>query len=247
MECIAAARPTLPESLNDRAQDNWELLFGISEAAGGHWPRKAREAALALSAIKNEPATSGEELLRDIQAIFADKAAGCIASVDLVAALVEMSDRPWPEANRGKPITQGWLARKLDGFKVKPKKLRFGAKTPWGYERESLADAFSRYLQPPQTGTPEQPNKINNVEENKSGTLGGDVPLLKSANLSKSLDCSGVPVSNSLFSGNRTHGNAAPSFHDRQQWRDGGPKQNASPEVAEHRAPKPSRRWGIDL
>lgn len=34
-EAVRAARPKLPEQLNDRAQDNWEPLMAIAEAAGG--------------------------------------------------------------------------------------------------------------------------------------------------------------------------------------------------------------------
>ena len=30
---------------------------------------------------------------------------------DLVELLCEMKDRPWPEAQRGKPISERWLAR----------------------------------------------------------------------------------------------------------------------------------------
>ncbi len=40
------ARPLLPDSLNDRAQDNWEPLLAIADNAGSDWPRLAREAAL---------------------------------------------------------------------------------------------------------------------------------------------------------------------------------------------------------
>jgi Protein of unknown function (DUF3631) len=62
MPTIAEARPTLPEELNDRAQDNWELLLAIADAAGGHWPQKARQAALALSGEKEEPALEHPEM-----------------------------------------------------------------------------------------------------------------------------------------------------------------------------------------
>ena len=37
---VQRARPSLPKALNDRAQDNWEPLFAISESVGGHWPEQ---------------------------------------------------------------------------------------------------------------------------------------------------------------------------------------------------------------
>ena len=48
-EKIRAARPSMPDGLHDRAQDNWEPLFAIADLAGGEWPDLARKAALALS------------------------------------------------------------------------------------------------------------------------------------------------------------------------------------------------------
>lgn len=48
-EAIRAARPSMPEGLHDRAQDNWEPLLAIADLAGGPWPEQARAAALALS------------------------------------------------------------------------------------------------------------------------------------------------------------------------------------------------------
>jgi Protein of unknown function (DUF3631) len=119
MAKIAEARPELPEALNDRAQDNWEPLLAIADVAGGPWPQKAREAALALSGTKDEPASLGEELLRDIRNVFTEKAVERIAGADLVTALVAKDERPWGEANRGKPVTQAWLARRLNQFTQK--------------------------------------------------------------------------------------------------------------------------------
>ena len=41
--------PPPPAALNDRAADSWEPLFAIAEAAGGEWPERARQAAVALA------------------------------------------------------------------------------------------------------------------------------------------------------------------------------------------------------
>jgi hypothetical protein len=37
---VARARPKMPESLNDRAQDNWRGLLAIADALGGEWPQQ---------------------------------------------------------------------------------------------------------------------------------------------------------------------------------------------------------------
>ena len=77
----------MPEALNDREQDNWELLIAIAEVAGGAWPQKAREAALALSGVEEEP-SHGAMLLADIREVFEARGEKEIASEALVAALL---------------------------------------------------------------------------------------------------------------------------------------------------------------
>ena len=41
--------PEIPDSLDDRAADNWRPLLPIADLAGDAWPRRAREAACLLS------------------------------------------------------------------------------------------------------------------------------------------------------------------------------------------------------
>ncbi|MBN0810054.1 DUF3631 domain-containing protein, partial [Pseudomonas aeruginosa] len=45
---VGDARPAPIQGLNDRANDCWEPLLAIAEAAGGHWPKSARQAAIVL-------------------------------------------------------------------------------------------------------------------------------------------------------------------------------------------------------
>jgi hypothetical protein len=59
-----------------------------------------------------------------------------------------MSDRPWPEVWRGKPITERWLAQKLGDFGIHPKTLRIGEERAKGYEQADFGEAFQRYLRP---------------------------------------------------------------------------------------------------
>jgi len=63
-----------------------------------------------------------------------------------VSALVAMPDREWSECNRGKQLTQNWMARKLKPFGIQPKTVRIGGMTAMGYEIAEFSDAFERYL-----------------------------------------------------------------------------------------------------
>ena len=71
-----------------------------------------------------------------------------IFSKTLVGQLCEMADRPWPEARRGKPISEQWLAKQLANFRIHPKTLRIGAERAKGYEADHFSNAFARYLLP---------------------------------------------------------------------------------------------------
>jgi len=48
MDGFTVLEAELPEDLDDRAQDGWEPLLAIADAASGHWPRTARQAADAI-------------------------------------------------------------------------------------------------------------------------------------------------------------------------------------------------------
>ena len=58
---------TFPAALGDI--DNWEPLLAIAALLGGDWPRRAREAAVALSTGGDEKASHGEMLLTDLRSI----------------------------------------------------------------------------------------------------------------------------------------------------------------------------------
>jgi Protein of unknown function (DUF3631) len=45
LEQLRDARPDMPAGLSDRAEDVWEPLLAVADAAGGEWPRQARKAA----------------------------------------------------------------------------------------------------------------------------------------------------------------------------------------------------------
>ena len=47
LECVGPDRPVLPKGVEDRDADVWEPLLTVAELAGGHWPERARVAAVA--------------------------------------------------------------------------------------------------------------------------------------------------------------------------------------------------------
>jgi len=85
-------------------------------------------------------------LLADIQQVFVEANARRMFSKDLVRALCVRSHRPWSEANRGKPITETWLAHRLRAFGLHSKDLRIAEDHAKGYEAADFTEAFDRYL-----------------------------------------------------------------------------------------------------
>lgn len=158
---LKTARPALPEALNDRAQDNWEPLLAIADAAGGHWPQRARDAALMLAGSIEETKSLRVELLEDIRAIFERTPGDRIATELLLEQLNGDPERPWVTYNRGKPMTAKNLSGFLAHFGIKSGTHRFtNGSLAKGFLKSTFADAFARYLQiaVPAVPTPGKPD-----------------------------------------------------------------------------------------
>ena len=94
---LKAADPSMPDSLHDRAADNWRPLLAIADAVGGKWPELARKAAVVLSGSDSaDDDSAGVMLLTDIQTIFKEDGSLHLASADIVKKLVKIEERPWP-------------------------------------------------------------------------------------------------------------------------------------------------------
>jgi hypothetical protein len=137
------ADPPMPDSLHDRAADNWRPLLTIADRVGGRWPELARKAACDLTGVEDDGALN-VTLLTDVRTAFGSNAV--MKSADLVAALIADPEAPWAEYNRGKPITQRQLARMLGQFgiisqQVHPPGLPQGK----GYKREHLEPQWDAY------------------------------------------------------------------------------------------------------
>lgn len=144
---IRNARPSLPEELNDRAQDNWEPLLAIADYAGGDWPQLARQAALKLSGSEQEAVSLSAELLADIREVFEQKRVERIGTADLLDALIEDDLKPWATYNRGKPMTPRQLAKRLDEYGIHSQSIKFSyGDVKRGFRLDQFSDSFSRYL-----------------------------------------------------------------------------------------------------
>jgi hypothetical protein len=145
-ERLKDAWPELPDALDDRASDGWEPLFAIADAAGGGWPARAREAALALHGDDGaEDDTFGVRLLADVREVIGDR--DRISSAELASSLAELEEAPWGDL-RGKALDARGLAHRLRPFGIRPKKIRLGEQTLQGYDMDDFADSWSRYLPP---------------------------------------------------------------------------------------------------
>ena len=145
-ERVRLARPDLPPSLNDRAQDNWEPLLAIATVAGGDWFKIGTAAALKLSGAESLSLSIGTELLADIQEIFEHKKVDRISTAELIKELIADDEKPWNTYNKGFQIKPRQIAAKLKGYGIHSKTIRIGFETAKGYEKDQLAEAFSRYI-----------------------------------------------------------------------------------------------------
>ena len=146
IEQVCAADPDIPpEIMNDRARDNWRPLIAIADAAGGDWPRLARDTARAMAVEAPDSESAGTLLLGDLNLLFKDDI-DRLTSDEIIQALNEMESRPWAEWRRGNPLTKVGLSHLLRPFGIKPQKWREGNNTLRGYLRSDFDDAFARYL-----------------------------------------------------------------------------------------------------
>jgi hypothetical protein len=111
--------------------------------------RPAAEAAATYDAAESVTTT----LLVDLRNLF-DAEIGSLFSPakqalftrDILAALKQRDDRPWPEWRDGQPITSRQLASLLKPLGIPTNKtVRRGPQTDKGYQRADLEDAFARY------------------------------------------------------------------------------------------------------
>jgi hypothetical protein len=152
---LRGARPTIPEELDDRAQDGWEPLLAIADLADSDWSSCARRAALTLSAgEQREDDAVGVRLLIAIHGVFEDEG-DRIFTRRLIEALGADDEAPWsdwwdPAVNAPARGAARRLATLLRDFDIRSQSVRVGSETARGYKAEQFEDAFCRYLPLPE-------------------------------------------------------------------------------------------------
>ncbi|WP_406722641.1 DUF3631 domain-containing protein [Streptomyces althioticus] len=152
---VAAAWPEMPEGVTDRPADVWEPLLAVADAAGGHWPARARAACLELvnAAHDNDEASLGVRLLTDLR----DKVfcgADRMPTAVILEMLLALDDAPWGDVD-DKPLNSRMLSKLLGQYvtpankPIKPRGIRTPSGFPKGYYAEDLTDAWTRYCPPP--------------------------------------------------------------------------------------------------
>jgi hypothetical protein len=122
----------------------WEPLLAVADAAGGQWPTLARVAAVTLVAQSKESSPSlGVRLLADLHQVFADHEA--LTTRAILDALAVLDEAPWGDI-KGSPIDSRRLANYLRPYGVQSTTIRDNTTVVRGYKRESLHDAWVRYL-----------------------------------------------------------------------------------------------------
>ncbi|MEV5338898.1 DUF3631 domain-containing protein [Streptomyces sp. NPDC052676] len=154
---VAEAWPEMPEGVTDRPADVWEPLLAVADAAGGHWPERARAACVELikAAQDGDEASLGVRLLTDLRdRVFCG--ADRMPTAAILEVLLGLDDAPWADLNDdGKPLTARGLSKLLsqyvrpDNTPIRPRGMRVGSGTPKGYYAEDLVDAWARYCPPP--------------------------------------------------------------------------------------------------
>jgi hypothetical protein len=104
----------VPDALSDRAQDSWEPLLALADAAGGAWPELPRKAAVQLSDSDVDHEQVPILLLSDIRKVFAAEPSQRVTTKNLMERLLSdaFEDHPWQEWSNGrglKPTSRlGW-------------------------------------------------------------------------------------------------------------------------------------------
>jgi hypothetical protein len=162
------ADPDMPELLNDRQADCWRPLLHLADLAGGDWPRRARQAAVAL-AVEDEDELP-LRLLADLRAVFLASGRDALATSELLGMLQKLPDSPWLTLCHGRPINAHRLARTLAPFGIRPRHER-----NWrGYLKADFAAAWERYCQPATPPDRPLPEKNADTPEQSVTTVTGD-------------------------------------------------------------------------
>lgn len=154
-ERVQDAWPEMPPEVTDRPADVWEPLLAVADAAGGHWPARARAACLELvnAAKADDKGSIGIRLLTDLR----DQVLSGIDRLPTVAVLdrlCSLDEAPWADMS-GRPLDSRTLAKLLGEYMtgantpIKARNIKTGGGVLKGYYAADLHDAWQRYCPPP--------------------------------------------------------------------------------------------------
>ncbi|MFE7929430.1 DUF3631 domain-containing protein [Streptomyces sp. NPDC057456] len=156
---VMGAWPDMPDGVADRPADVWEPLLAIADAAGGHWPDRARQACLTLvkASRANDKGSMGVRLLTDLRdhvMVGIDR----LPTIAILDRLNALDDAPWADLG-GKPLDNRRLSKMLaeymtaDNEPITSRNIKTAGSVLKGYYTADLWDAWARYCPPP----PESP------------------------------------------------------------------------------------------
>ncbi|WP_031026377.1 DUF3631 domain-containing protein [Streptomyces sp. NRRL WC-3725] len=156
---VMGAWPDMPDGVTDRPADVWEPLLAIADAAGGHWPERARKACVTLvtASKANDKGSLGVRLLTDLRdhvMVGIDR----LPTIAILDRLNALDDAPWADLH-GKPLDNRRLSRMLaeymtaDNEPITSRNIKTAGSVLKGYYAADLWDAWARYCPPP----PESP------------------------------------------------------------------------------------------
>jgi hypothetical protein len=166
VEELRAARPEVPDELDDRAVDGWEPLLAIAGLAGGPWPDRIRQAARELHAGKVDEVSLGTLLLSQIRDAFGwdadarrfrDDAPDRLSTNRILFYLVDQEEGPWarwwerdleaePQARTKSAAMKLSSLLKPFGVKSRTIKLPIDDSAAKGFMRDDFTTAFERWL-----------------------------------------------------------------------------------------------------
>ncbi|MGH4033188.1 DUF3631 domain-containing protein [Actinomycetota bacterium Odt1-20B] len=152
---VAEAWPEMPQDVSDRPADVWEPLLAVADAAGGHWPERARAACVELVAAGqlDDKGSLGVRLLTDLRDHVLN-GIDRLPTVAILERLCALDEAPWGDLD-GKPLTSRTLAKMLGEYTtedltpIKPRNIKSGTGVLKGYYAADLSDAWRRYCPPP--------------------------------------------------------------------------------------------------
>jgi putative DNA primase/helicase len=146
-ETLRDAKPSIPDELLNRGEDNWLLMWAIADLCSGveDFGDKARAAAVKI-ATGSDSFTDSARALEVTKTAFADIDGDVISSEDLIRKFTADPSSEWSEYKAGKPITPAQLARLLKPYGIIPEQIRIDGRQVRGYVRSRFTEAWERYL-----------------------------------------------------------------------------------------------------